>query len=169
MDASENMEYILEKVGLNPGQINSFIEQKISPDIVCCLSLYEFQCLGVTDSSEIMKLRIECVTYKRTNSFERQGRCDISKKKIEDLLEAGFSISDASKMLLVSESTIYRKMRQFNISKQVFMDILDNQLDGIVTKTLEDFPHSGEKMLLKVLQGKGIKVILIRKDFFKDF
>jgi hypothetical protein len=49
-------------------------------------------------------------------------------------------------------------MRQFNISKLVFTEISDSQLDEIVTDTLQDFPNSGEKMLWKVLQGKGIKV-----------
>jgi hypothetical protein len=158
MDVSEEMIKILERIGLNPVQINNFIEQKISPDIVSCLSLYEFQCLGVTDKSDIMKLRVECVAYKRINATEYRGRCDISKQTIEHLLESGFHIADASKVLSVSESTLYRKMRQFNISKLVFTEISDSQLDEIVTDTLQDFPNSGEKMLWKVLQGKGIKV-----------
>ena len=145
---------ILEKVGLNAGQISSFIEQKISPDIVSYLSLNEFHCLGVTDRSEITKLRIECVTYKRSNAIEYQDRNDISKEKIEHLLESGFSIADTSKTPLISESTLYRKMRQFNISKQVFTVLSDNQLDHIVIKTLKDFPNSGEKMFEESSAGK---------------
>ncbi|KAL4234771.1 hypothetical protein ACF0H5_006413 [Mactra antiquata] len=34
----------------------------------------------------------------------------------------------------------------------------ESQLDEIVTETLQDFPHSGEKILWEVLRGKGIKV-----------
>jgi transposase-like protein len=159
MEPNNQMIKILEKVGLTLGQINLFIEQKISPDIVPCLSLYEFQCLGVRDRSEIMKLRMECVIYRRTNFEERQSKFDIPKQMISGLLESGFSITDASKMLSVSESTLYRKMRHYSISKRNFTEISDTQLDGIVTEMLEEFPHSGEAMLWKLLYEKGIKVI----------
>lgn len=151
---------ILEKIGFNPGQINLFREQKITPDIVSCLNLYEFQCLGVTDRNAIMKLRTECVVFGRTKNCGNTGRFDIPKQTIEGLLDSGFSIKDASHMLCISESTLYRKMRQYNLSNAVFTDIDNNMLDVVVEKMLTEFPHCGEVMLRGLLKGKGIKVTI---------
>lgn len=161
MESNGEMVEILEKNGLSASQINLFKEHKISPDIVTYLSLYEFQCLGVTDRNDIMKLRLACVTYGRPKNAERNGRFDIPKLTLESLLESGFSIADVSQILCVSESTLYRKMRQYNISKLVFTDVSNNQLDTVVAEMLTEFPHCGEAMLRKLLNEKGIKVIII--------
>ena len=45
------------------GLIDRFEEEKISPDIVCKLSLHELNELGQQNRSEIMTLRIACVTF----------------------------------------------------------------------------------------------------------
>ena len=54
-DYQSQMQNILEKLGLN-SLTEQFQEQKITPDIVCVLSLYECHQLGVNTSSAIMAL-----------------------------------------------------------------------------------------------------------------
>ena len=83
---------------------------------------------------------------------------EISSAMAESLFEAGYSVKDASLALGVSESTLYRKMRQHGISKHVFNDLDDSELDEAVFKTITEFPRCGEEMLRKVLLQKDIKV-----------
>ena len=56
------MESILASLNLS-GLINSFCQQKITPDIVCKLSRYDFLSLGVSDQSDMMKLRTARVNF----------------------------------------------------------------------------------------------------------
>ena len=57
------MEQILIYIGIRE-LIPQFEKESISPNIVNKLSLYEMQCLELTDRSAIiMKLRTECVKY----------------------------------------------------------------------------------------------------------
>ena len=43
-------------------------------------------------------------------------------------------------MLSVSESTIYRRMRSYGLSKLDFSEISDQQLDNNVSQIANDFP-----------------------------
>ena len=61
-------------------------------------------------------------------------------------------------MLSVSESTIYRRMRSYGLSKLDFSEISDQQLDNNVSQIANDFPFCGESMIKQLLRGKGIKV-----------
>ena len=53
------MDDVLKKLGLSDHRAR-FIEEKISTDIVCYLSIEDFLKLGLTDRNAIMSLRIEC-------------------------------------------------------------------------------------------------------------
>ena len=46
-------------------------------------------------------------------------------KKIPNVFDQNLSINEISKILSVSESIIYRRMRQYNLSKLGFSTILD--------------------------------------------
>lgn len=56
------MGIILNKLGLTQC-VPKFLEEKISPDLVCKLSSYEMNSLGVYSSVDMMKLRTECIKY----------------------------------------------------------------------------------------------------------
>ena len=56
------MSVILENLHLDC-HIEKFREEKITPDIVCHLSLYEFNKLGINNVSDVMALRVECTKY----------------------------------------------------------------------------------------------------------
>ncbi|WAR15512.1 hypothetical protein MAR_005617 [Mya arenaria] len=130
-----------------------FIEEKITPGIVCKLSANDMKCLGISNRSDMMALRMECVLYGNADdecqSIMPCRQFEIPKQILEDLLNADFKISDISKMLSISESTVYRRnmmalrmecvlygnaddecqssmpCRQFEIPKQILEDLLD--------------------------------------------
>lgn len=156
-----DMQRILEKLGFGALTVR-FIDQRITPDIVCKLSLYEFYQLGLHNPSEIMSLRIECTKYgttKPSRSYNEGVHAvfEIPKEVLESLLE-DFLISEIATMLSVSESTIFRRMRRYGLSKRSFSDISDNELDIYVIEIAMEFPFCGERMFKQLLQGKGIKV-----------
>ena len=156
------MKNVLEKLGL--GSLSQrFLNQKVTPDIVCMLSLYEFHELGVNTTSEIMALRMECTKYGSVKPVQTRkdgdnAKFEIPKEVLEGFLDEEFLISEIATMLSVSESTIYRRMRSYGLRKLEFSEITDEQLDINIRTIVKDFPFCGENMLKQLLLGKGIKV-----------
>ena len=62
MEVDAKMEEILKKLDLSAHSVR-FVEEKISPDIVCKLSIEDFHDLGIDDHNAIMPLRIACSTF----------------------------------------------------------------------------------------------------------
>ena len=62
MEVDAKMEEILKKLDLSAHSVR-FVEEKISPDIVCKLSIEDFHNLGINDRNAIMSLRIACSTF----------------------------------------------------------------------------------------------------------
>ena len=142
MDPSSTMVHILEKLNLND-HAQRFIEEHITPDIVCMLSLFEINQLALRNHSEIMALRIECTTYgggqpKRSTAHVKY---EIPKDMLESLPDEGFPIKEIASMLSVSESTIYRRMSCYGLSKLVFSDVSDEHLDAHVKDIAKNFFH----------------------------
>ncbi|XP_052719456.1 uncharacterized protein LOC128191439 [Crassostrea angulata] len=153
---------VLEKLGLQHAY-EHFEKEKITPDIVCKLSVQEFEAVGISNRAEMMKIRIECVKFGRFPPNRIQGNVgppmfDIPKSTIENLLENNFEISDIATLLLVSERTIYRRMALFGLSKSDFSEINENDLDEQVGKILNKFPLCGENMLRQMLLSKNIRI-----------
>ena len=156
------MKCILEKLCLG-SLTQQFSNQKVTPDIVCMLSLCEFHQLGVNTSSEIMALRMECTRYGCVKPVKKRihgeyAKFEIPKEILENFLDEDFLVSEIATMLSVSESTIYGRMRSYGLSKLDFSEITDQQLDTKVSKIVQDFPFCGENMIKQLLLGKGIKV-----------
>ena len=92
----------------------------------------------------MMKLRIECVKYgpcspnrlKINNGFSM---FDIPKFYLDNLLENGFKIADIANLLQVSESTIYRRMVRYGLSKREFSEISDEELDKEIGDMIKDY------------------------------
>ena len=157
------MERVLTKLGLER-YTEAFEAQKITPDIVCKMSLYDMRLVGVTERSEIMKLRTKCISYGSSiPAYEAGGSAgppmfQIPKSNLETLIDIGFTIKEISMLLSVSESTVYRRMRIFGIRKAEFTDISDEDLTIIIKKTQQEFPKCGERMLLEILRQKNVRV-----------
>ncbi|KAH3711726.1 hypothetical protein DPMN_071398 [Dreissena polymorpha] len=58
-----DMDLIHEQIGVEE-VIRHFRQEKITPDILSLMSLYDFKCLDVNDKTAIMKLRVECICYR---------------------------------------------------------------------------------------------------------
>ena len=160
------MEGILNKLNLG-SCIPNFAEEKITPDIVGKLSAYDLELLGLSSRTNMMRLRVECVKFggeqlPKINSSCGAPKFHIPRSVLENLLDEGFSVNEISTLLSVSESTVYRRMRMFGLSKLTFSDISDNDLDRVVNNICHDFPQCGENMLKQILSGKGIKVQRVR-------
>ena len=105
-------------------------KEKITPDVVPLLSAREMKQPGLSNSSDIMSLQMECSIHgKRKPRRNRLGseapEFNIPKSILENHLEEGFKIKEIASMLSVSESTIYRRMQSYGLSSQDFSDVSD--------------------------------------------
>ena len=141
MEVDVKMEEILKKLDLSAHSVR-FVKEKISPDVVCKLSIEDFHNLGINDHNAIMSLRIACSTFgpytpKRgchTNKFV------IRKIFLENLIQEGFTVRELSAIAGVSERTIYRRMTEYDVTIRDFSKVFDNQLDLEVLALTNDYP-----------------------------
>lgn len=157
---------VLQKLKLE-NVTERFEMEKITPDIVNKLTLDEFKQSGLYNRAEIMALRVECCKYGPQQPRRSVAGCgppkfDIPKSILEYYLEENLTIDDISKMLSVSQSTIYRRMRHYGLSKLEFSVISDEELDQQMAAITKDFPHCGEGMIKQILLQKNIKVQRMR-------
>ena len=117
---------------------HNFEEEKITPDIICLLSPQDFAQLGLTDRSKIMELRTLCVHFSNIVLIKDCKKFFIPKDTLESLLEMNLTVREISEMSNVSESTIYGNMKMYNLSKLKFTDILDDDLDAVVSKLVSE-------------------------------
>lgn len=156
------MDSVLDK--LNMGYLTeTFENQKITPDLVSMLSSTDFRTLGISNTCDMVRLRNECVKYgpqKLTTERNQSGapKFVVPRNALETLIESGFQISDIAKLLSISESTVYRRMRQYKISKREFTSISDNALDLVLTEIMNSYPSCGESLLKQMIHQKGIRI-----------
>ena len=160
------MPSVLQKLKLE-NVIERFEMEKITPDIVGKLTLGEFKQLGLQNRAEIMALRVECCKYGPQQPHRSRIECgppkfDIPRSVLEYYLEENLTIEDISKMLSVSQSTIYRRMRHYGLNKLEFSVISDEELDRQLTEITKEFPHCGEGMIKQILLQRKIKVQRMR-------
>ena len=75
MEVDAKMEEILKKLDLSARSVR-FVEEKISPDIVCKLSIENYHNLGINDRNAIVSLRIACSTF---GSYTPKRGCNTNK------------------------------------------------------------------------------------------
>jgi len=158
--ADSEMMKVLEKLQIKKELAKRFQEEKITPDIICKLSLDDFRQLGVVDRCLVMKLRVECLKYgnDRPLTLETSRKYNIAKNVLENLIDEGSTVREMAATISVSERTIYRRMTEFNLSTREFSKVEDVELDGMITNIVTDFPCNGEVMLNELLKGRGIYV-----------
>ena len=77
---------------------------------------------------------------------------------LECSLDEGFRIVENARIMSVSESTIYRRMRCYALSKMEFSTITNEELDRQIDKITLRFPNCGQVLLKQLLAGRGVKV-----------
>ena len=84
---------------------------------------------------------------------------DIPKHLLEFYVEHRFTIKDIAKMLGVSERTIKRRLKKFNIRIGETYDCLeDTELDSNVLEILRNFPNTGYKKMKGYLTARNFKI-----------
>ena len=90
---------------------------------------------------------------------------DVSQKLLETLhFQVGFSWSQIHRNLGISESTLRRRRRSFQISssQQSFSNISDNALHQIVREILHVTPRIGYRLVQGALRQRGLHIQLRR-------
>ena len=156
------MASVLQKLNLD-NYVQMFNAEKITPNIVGKLSLADFKELGKQSRKGIKSLRLECVKYGSKIPQRNRIGCgapqfDVPKSILESYLDQDFTINEISKLLSISESTIYTRMRQFGLSKMEFSTITDQELDCQTSKITAEFSQCGEGIIKQLLLDKNIKV-----------
>ena len=99
-----------------------FTKYAMSALLVSKLSKEDFNIIGLSDRQKIMELRIKCSTF-GSKQPERELKSDrkdapkfkLTKTILEDLLDGGFKVFEIAALMVVSERTIYRRLKEYNI------------------------------------------------------
>ena len=97
------------------------------------------------------------LTYQHTG---RRGRPPVflNLNMVEFLRGVGYTWNEISKALLVSCTTIWRKLSEANITLHKYSDISDASLDEKVYQLQLRYPHCGQVLLRSMLQAQGTLV-----------
>ncbi len=82
---------------------------------------------------------------------------DITASYLQDLRESGMSWNAIARCLGVSESTIYRRRDEYNITDN-WTHMADEGLDNVILDILNNTPGAGETYVIGGICSKGIRV-----------
>ena len=90
------------------------------------------------------------------NSGVGRPSLDVDMERVEALRRIGLSLTEISKRLKISRSTLYRHLE--NTDLVGYTDIRDRDLDDIIVSYKRIHPHDGERMLIGHLRSLNIHV-----------
>ncbi|XP_048010685.1 uncharacterized protein LOC125262115 [Megalobrama amblycephala] len=83
----------------------------------------------------------------------------VENEKIKSLLDIQLPVPCIAKLLGVSESTVFRRMREFGLSvSDSYSTIGDQELDMLVTNIKSQMPHVGYRLMMGRLRSLGYKI-----------
>lgn len=94
-------------------------------------------------------------------SSEGRGRpkFDIPRCQLEYLLEKRFTVPCIGQIIGVSVRTVRRRMSEYGLNvRDMYSQITDQQLDGIVREIQNEFPTCGNRQMQGHLTARGIRV-----------
>ena len=77
---------------------------------------------------------------------------------VELLRSAGYTWDEISKALMISRTTLWRRVKEGNLVTTKYTDVSDNDLDVAVIDLQNCHPNSGQVLLQGLLQARGISV-----------
>uniref|UniRef100_A0A8D0AUZ4 Integrase core domain-containing protein n=1 Tax=Sander lucioperca TaxID=283035 RepID=A0A8D0AUZ4_SANLU len=83
---------------------------------------------------------------------------DVDRDSIEELLELDLPVPCISKMLGVSRRTLFRRLKEFELSARRYSVIDDDDLDNVVQQIKDEMPTAGYRMVKGRLRSIGINV-----------
>ena len=103
----------------------------------------------MTNTTDIIRLRTECIKYGpiacQTTKSHDAPIFEISRELLETLIESDFMIKEISKLLSVSNSTLYRRM--YSLSVLEFTSIDDDTLKERMGVILSEYPRCCESVI----------------------
>ena len=72
---------------------------------------------------------------------------NINEDTLEELISLDLPVPCIAKMLGVSRSTLFRRMKEFQLSARNYSDISDEQLDDVVQAIKTEMPTAGYRMV----------------------
>ncbi|RVE70765.1 hypothetical protein OJAV_G00067790 [Oryzias javanicus] len=86
-------------------------------------------------------------------------RMALSFDHLSRLLELNLSIPTIAEILGMSRSTVFRRMKEFNLSvKALYSTMSDEELDQCISNIKSRQPHSGYRMVKALLKARGHRV-----------
>lgn len=83
----------------------------------------------------------------------------IPEDAFEYYLSHGFTNPQIALMLRISESTVKRRLKEYNLRRNsLFSNLNDDELDSKIIMILNDFPNTGYKRMKGFLVATGVKV-----------
>ncbi|XP_052809272.1 uncharacterized protein LOC128237730 [Mya arenaria] len=78
---------------------------------------------------------------------------------IEFLVDNKFTVKDISRLLMTSESTIKRRLKDYNIKIGNTYSIMEQgELEDLVRNITNEYPNAGYRTVMRVLSSKGHRV-----------
>lgn len=77
---------------------------------------------------------------------------------VELMTDAGYSLTEIAKALLVSRTTLWRRLKENNIVIEKFTDISDRDLEELIASFQVENPQSGESLIQGHLLSIGVRV-----------
>ena len=75
---------------------------------------------------------------------------------VELLRSAGYTWDEISKALMISRTTLWRRVKEGNLVITKYTDVSDNDLDVAVIDLQNCHPNSGQVLLQGLLQARGM-------------
>ena len=130
-----------ERIGYLPGHRNTRKFPPVSASFkLCCLVIVLIIVLTVNFRSS-------------SKTFS------ISREQLEFLVQLRFKVPQMSQLLHVSSATVKRRLRQYGLCiRQMYTQLPDARLDGLVSEITTEFPNAGYRMVRSHLEVLGYRV-----------
>lgn len=103
---------------------------------------------------------ISCVDYDTEfGPGSCRPRIALSKEMLEGLLDTHLPATCIAKCLGVSRRTLYRRMKEFNLSvRGLYSTMTDQELDEVISSIKQQMPNAGYRMVQGHLVSMGLRV-----------
>ena len=77
---------------------------------------------------------------------------------MEFLREVPFTWDEIADVLMISRTTLWRRMKELGITTGQYSDVSDAELDSIITTLVKNFPNSGITMMWGHIRSTSVHV-----------
>uniref|UniRef100_A0A3B1KIQ8 Integrase core domain-containing protein n=1 Tax=Astyanax mexicanus TaxID=7994 RepID=A0A3B1KIQ8_ASTMX len=100
-----------------------------------------------------------CTTVESVPGLRGHPKLEIKREQIVEMLQTNLPVSQIARIVGVSTSTFFRRMKEFDLSiSESYSPISDEELDTIVTNIKNGMPAAGYRMVRGRLLSMGIRV-----------